>query len=808
MNRYLCIHGHFYQPPRENPWLEEVELQDSAYPFHDWNQKITSECYAPNTAARILDGEEKIARIINNYTNISFNFGPTLFSWLNRNDPVIHEEIIKADEESQKKFSGHGSALAQCYNHMIMPLASRRDKETQIKWGLADFEHRFHRKAEGMWLPETAVDYETLDILAAEGIKFTILAPNQAKVIRKMGEEKWIDVSNSRIDPKRPYLCRLPSGAHITIFFYDGPISRDIAFGDLLKNGEDFARRLVSTFSQEPTEDEIVHISTDGETYGHHHHMGDMALAYCTQYVTENGLAQLTNYGEFLEAHSPQYEVEIFENSSWSCCHGIERWRKNCGCNSGTHRGWNQKWRKPLREALDWLRDNLFLIYEEQASLLLKDVWLARNEYIQVILDRSQNNVEKFLSEHSAHKLDQEQKIKALKLLELQRNAMLMFTSCGWFFDEISGMETVQILKYAAKAIQLSHDLTEMKLEKMFLHQLKKASSNITEYHDGAYIYEKLAKSAVLDLVRVGGHYAVSSLFEDYADKTDIYSYSATNQIYDRLEMGKQKVAVGEVKIRSEITWEEEIVSFAVLHLGGHNLVGGVRQFVDEKEFSKMHKEIKDAFRKQNVEKTRMLIEKHFDVGQYSLQHLFKDEQSKVLYQILDSTLEDVEVSLRQINEHHYPIIQVIKRLHIPLPKVLVNTVLVMVNTDLLRVLGGEKIDFIRLEELVSEVKEWSLEVDKVTIEFVVRRRVTGLMEEFEKNPKNVQPLKLVEPILRILHPLHLSYDLWKSQNIYFFVAEKMYQQMLEQKEKGNAKAKEWIHYFDRVGNYFKVNIS
>ncbi|MGA1865615.1 MAG: DUF3536 domain-containing protein, partial [bacterium] len=381
MNRHICIHGHFYQLPRENPWLEEVELQDSAYPYHDWNKKIAEECYAPNTASRILDSERKIIDIVNNYSKMSFNVGPALLKWLKKNEHDIYKAILEADRISQDRFSSHGSAISQCYNHMIMPLANPRDKRTQIIWGIRDFEARFGRNPEGMWLPETAVDIETLDIMAEQGIRFTILAPRQARQVRRIGDKQWNNVAGAKIDPKRSYLFRLPSGRTITLFFYDGPISRDIAFTDILNNGENFAARLLSGFSGHQ-DHQLLHVATDGETYGHHFKHGDMALAYCLYYLETNNLAKITIYGEYLEAHPPDHEVEIFENSSWSCNHGIERWRKNCGCNTGTHPGWNQNWRPVLKGAMDWLRDNLIQIYESQMSFYIKDPWQTRDDYI------------------------------------------------------------------------------------------------------------------------------------------------------------------------------------------------------------------------------------------------------------------------------------------------------------------------------------------------------------------------------------------------------------------------------------------
>jgi len=528
--RYVCVHGHFYQPPRENPSLEAIELQDSAYPYHDWNERITSECYAPNGLSRILDGEQRIVQLVNNYSQISFNFGPTLLSWIESKAPKVYEALRQADKSSQERFSGHGSAIAQAYNHVILPLANCRDRVTQVKWGLRDFEHRFGRSPEGMWLPETAVDTHTLEALAANGIKYTILAPRQAKRIRKRGSRSWQDVTGDRVDPSRAYLVRLPSRKTINVFFYDGPISQGVAFERLLDNGQRFADRLMSGFSDARQWPQLVHIATDGESYGHHHRFGEMALTYALHHIETNKLAELTNYGQFLEKHPPDHFAEIVENSSWSCVHGIERWRSNCGCNSGGHAGWTQEWRGPLRAALDWLRDCLAPLYEQKAAGLLKEPWKARDEYVRVILDRSKENVDRFLGEHGTRPLEPAEQIAALKLLEMQRHAMLMYTSCGWFFDDLSGLETVQVIHYAGRAVRLAQDFAQEDIESQFVECLAAAKSNLPEQGDGKQIYEKWVKPAIVTADMVAAHYAISSLFESYGERTKIYCYDVERE--------------------------------------------------------------------------------------------------------------------------------------------------------------------------------------------------------------------------------------------------------------------------------------
>jgi alpha-amylase/alpha-mannosidase (GH57 family) len=501
MDRFVCIHAHFYQPPRENPWLAEVEAQESARPYHDWNERITAECYLPNTASPILDARGEVVRTLNNYSRISFNFGPTLLSWMETHHPEVSGAIVDAEMETRQCFSGHGSAIAQVYNHMILPLANKRDKRTQVIWGITDFETRFGRRPEGMWLPETAVDLESLEILAEAHIKFTILSPHQAARVRQNGEEEWSEVPAGRIDTRHPYLCRLPSGKSISIFFYDRLVSRDVAFGGLLENGESLARRLVGEFTQEEGP-QLVNIATDGETYGHHHRHGDMALAYCLNTIESNKLARITNYGEFLEISPPQSEVQIFENTSWSCPHGLERWRSHCGCSSQYSGGWNQEWRRPLREAMDRLRDNLAALYETEASKHLVDHWMARDEYVSAVLDQREEVANQFIASHLKVGPLQGGVKSILDLLEMQRYAMLMFTSCGWFWDEISGIETVQVMRYAARAMQLANAATGIDLEPEFVRMIQAAPSNNHLFRNGAEVYQSLVRPAVVENAR------------------------------------------------------------------------------------------------------------------------------------------------------------------------------------------------------------------------------------------------------------------------------------------------------------------
>ena len=807
MNRHICIHGHFYQPPRENPWLEEIELQDSAYPYHDWNSRITAECYAPNTASRILDQDRKIIDIVNNFSKISFNFGPTLLSWLEKHNAEVYNAILEADKKSQEIFSGHGSALAQAYNHIIMPLANRRDKQTQVIWGIRDFEHRFKRRPEGMWLPETAVDLETLEILAEQEIKFTILAPRQAQQVKIIEGSEWQNVEEARIDPKKPYLCYLPSGRTITIFFYDGLIAQELAFSNLLENGEHVAQRLNSAFNHDDNEPQLVHVATDGETYGHHHHHGDMALAYALYFIESNNLARLTVYGEYLEKYPPDQEVKIFENSSWSCIHGIERWQKDCGCNSGMNSKWNQQWRAPLRGAMDWLKDNLIPIYEEFLEPIVHDPWRLRDNYIALILDRSSENIDRFLQEHAQQPLSHEEKIRILKLLEMQRHAMLMYTSCGWFFDEISGIETVQTLCYAARALQLAEELSQISIEEVYQSLLEKAPSNLKSFEQGGKVYEFLVKPAVLDLLRAGVHFAVSSLFRDYPESIKIYTYQTQRQFFEKMEAGKQKLAIGKSFLQSSITREEYTISFSVLHLGDQNLISGAREFMGDEAFSEMHREIKESFSKGEISEVILLIDKHFKNHSYSLWHLFKDEQREIFTQLFALTRRDVESSFRQLYEHHYPMMQAVEGLNISLPGYFKGILEFVINLDFNREIEAEDPDGDRLQKLVEEVKRWSLQMDVSRISLIVSQKINAFMEKLAVDPQQIELLEKLINFLKTVDRLELTLTLWKAQNIYFVIGKNIMGSMSQKAQQGKKEAKQWLDAFSTLGDYLDVRI-
>ncbi len=809
MERYICIHAHFYQPPRENPWLEAVEIQDSAGPYHDWNERITAECYAPNAASRILDGKGRISNIVSNYSRISFNFGPTLLSWMDKYSPDAYEAVLQADRQGAELFSGHGNAIAQVYNHMIMPLANSRDKRTQVKWGIRDFEYRFKRPPEGMWLAETAVDYETLNILAEHGIKFTILTPSQAAKVRKIGTGKWKDVSGGVIDPARAYLCKLKSGRKIHIFFYDGPISQAVAFEKLLDRGEDFVNRLLSGFTDARKWPQLLHIATDGETYGHHHRFGDMALAYALNYIESKGLATLTNYGEYLEKHPPTHEVQIFENSSWSCIHGIERWKSNCGCNSGGHPGWDQEWRGPLRDALDWLRGQLAFRFEHKAKQCVENAWKARDDFIEVVLDRSEESVNNYFKRHAKKELSLDEKVLMLKLLEMQRHAMLMYTSCGWFFDELSGIETVQVLQYAGRAVQLSEDIMQDNLESAFVKRLSAAESNLPEHDNGTVIYKKFVKPAIIDLKKVAAHYAVSSVFEENIDETGIFSYTVRSDDYRKITAGMASLAISRITVSSNITWDSGDICFCVLHLGGHAVNGGVGSYFGESLYRAMKEEMVRAFEKGAFADMIRLMDRHFGTHNYSLIDLFRDRQRKILNLLIAGTIEGFVDTYTYIYDTNRILMGfILEEAGMPVPKAFYAAAELTLSTSLKSAFSEDVLDEDRIQELFRDIRRWNITVDSPSIEFSVRRRFESMMGRLQVQPSDLNYLLEIEKVLELIKLLPGEINYWHMQNVYYKTADTFFREMSMKAAQGDEEASRCIATFKYLGELLNFNVS
>jgi alpha-amylase/alpha-mannosidase (GH57 family) len=808
--RYICVHGHFYQPPRENPWLETVEVQESAAPYHDWNERITAECYAPNGASRITNKKNEIVRIVNNYSRMSFNFGPTLLSWLADFAPRTYRMIQDADQASAERYGGHGSALAQVYNHIIMPLANERDARTQIRWGIVDFEHRFGRKPEGMWLAETAVNRSVLDLMAQAGLSYTILAPHQCARVRPIAksgsaDETWDETPNATVDPTRPYLVKLDGGRSMTVFFYNGPASRAVAFEGALNDGEQFARRLIAGLHEDSDAPQLSHIATDGESYGHHHRHGEMALSYALHWIEENHQARLTNYGEFLERFPPQWEAEVEENSSWSCGHGVERWRSNCGCNSGGRPEWNQQWRGPLRDALDMLRDRTAPMAEAVAAPLLKDLWAARDAYIHVILDRSAESVERFLASHATRNLSANERVTLFELLELERHTQLMYTSCGWFFDEISGIETIQIIAYAGRVLQLAAQLfgePGAALEAEFLSMLELAKSNVPEIGDGAEVYRRFVTGGRLDLENVGAHYAISSMFRSYPESGQLFCFDVRRHSYDVLSSGRGRFAVGRAAIKSRITEECEEICFAVLHLGDQNLSAAVKRFraEDQSAWNVFVQQTHASIRRANLPELIRLVDGYFGGTLYSLTSLFADEQHRILTSILNQTLSEVESSLMRIYEEHATLLDFLGEANVAAPPALAVTASFAINASLRRALEAETYDSSEIARLLRRAEIDHVSLDAPLLSYTADKRMKRAMVRLESavEQQNIAVLHETLAIAESVRTLPMDVNLWQAQNIW---------NDLLQRSDSNYWSREWREGFRRIGVALNISV-
>jgi alpha-amylase/alpha-mannosidase (GH57 family) len=800
--KYVCIHGHFYQPPRENAWLEVIELQDSAHPYHDWNERISAECYAPNAASRILDEDEVIRKIQNNYAHMSFNFGPTLLSWMEVNDPETYQAILDADKESMEHFGGHGSAMAQVYNHIIMPLANLRDKETQVIWGIRDFEHRFKRTPKGMWLAETAVDTETLEVLAKYGIEFTVLAPRQAKSVKLAGAKEWTKINEGTLNTRKAYTCKLPSGKSISIIYYDGNTSQSIAFNGLLYDGKNFAERLQSSFDVNDEGAQLVNVATDGETYGHHHKHGDMALAYCFDYIRKGDQAEMTNYAQFLALFPPTEETQIHENTSWSCYHGIERWRSNCGCHSGGKPEWNQAWRKPLREGLDWLRDELAEIFTREASKFLRDPWTARNDYVKIVVKRSDATLKRFLKEHAVGTLDETSINKTLRLLELQRHCMLMYTSCGWFFDEVSGIETIQIMQYACRAIQLSRQLTDVDLEAGFLERLAQAMSNVPSMGTAADVYRRIILPSKGNLQRVGVHYAVSSVFEEEPELLPLFNYQAQNEAFVRKEAGEQRLVMGITRIYSLVTHSEKIFSFAVIYLGKHNLICHLSMDGDRDKFASMQMRLVTAFSEGRLGDLLELMNTYFGPDKYTIWHLFQDEKRKVLDMIARQSLGELEDSLRRTYNRDYPLVNALSNNEVPIPKAYKTTFEYILNADLVKCFTPEKINIRALERITGEMERWSLKVeDSDKLARLAGESIFKELKRISNERQNAKRIHRLNRVFPLLVKFNIEPNLHYSQNLYFEISQETLKKGVQTFDT------EWVEHFKLLGENLGLKI-
>lgn len=766
--KYLCLHGHFYQPPRENPWLDTIEVQDSAAPYHDWNARITAECYWPNAAARLLGHKDQIAEIVDNYASLSFNFGPTLTSWFARHEPELLAEIVAADRVSRERHAGHGNAIAQAYGHAILPLATPRDQETHVAWGVREFVHRFGRAPEGMWLSETAVDVPTLETLAAHGIAFTILAPHQAKRVRPLAHSEWRDVNADTVETRHPYLCRLPSGKPIELFFYNAELARGVAFERLLDSGEHFRERLTAAFRSDTDEPQLVHVATDGETYGHHHRFGEMALAFALRELERRGLVRVTNYGEYLALHPPKWEVEIRENTSWSCAHGVERWRADCGCHVGNESGWTQQWRAPLRETLNWLQALLDPLFEQQAAGLLRDPWAARNAYIDVLLERTPDRIDAFFRQNATRSLEQKEKTLALKLLEMQRHRLLMFTSCGWFFDDIAGLESTQILRYAARAMEFAKPWRPT-LEAEFVARLSQAPSNVREVGHGGQVYLQHVKPARVDAPRVVANHAICRILEPSQGCDALPTLRIAQTDYEEDAYGTTALGVGRMTVSSPVTLEVREFAFATLKFSGHDVHCVVSEQLVGEHYARAKAELLRIFSRHSLSEVVRALDRQFGDTYYTARDLVLDERRRVLARVSEGVLERLEATYLQLYRENRRLMEYLYELDVPLPQGFTLAAGFLVNRSLIRAVATlveKESDGEAIEDVLAEAHKWRVPLSTAGVEQQFCHAVESHLMALLTDPLSGRVAMAVH-LLETAQRLKVELNLWWAQTLF-----------------------------------------
>jgi len=777
---YLIIHGHFYQPPREEPWTDEIDRQPSAFPFHDWNERINKECYAANAASRVLDEKGRILDIINNYEKISFNFGPTLIKWLKKKAPFTYERIIEADRTSRKENNGHGNAIAQVYNHIIMPLASNRDQITEIEWGIRSFQKDFGRTPEGLWLPETAINDIVAEHLISFGIKFIILSPTQAKEIKHIKEEHWKDVSNGTIDPSQPYLLQEKNGS-IAVFFYYPKLAHKISFEHLLQNVE-FLRQEILSYRIDNRPNFLVHTATDGESYGHHEPFGDMCLA---RLIYENKARKdfiFTNYGNFLEMNPPQYLVRLKKGddgigTSWSCVHGVGRWYKDCGCSTGGKPEWNQKWRTPLREAFDLLRDSLHEFYEKQASSCFKDVWHARNEYIKVILAENANYREiarkEFLKECLIKNECEINITKLMKIMEALHNALLMYTSCGWFFSDISGIETTQNLKYALRVFELSKDFLPEETKRNFLNILSRAKSNIPENKDGKWIFENIEKSCVKE-EKIIFEYFLSIVLRNHKIcltlKEQVYNHLVNYSISTRLKKRDWFIYKTFVKITDLTTLEEkQFIAYLLTH--GENCHFFIKRKDSNIDFSEIDKDIE----REKIESLLKIFHGKFGED-YQLKDLSHDGKEFVLKKIFKNPMKELHRNINKAKrkiEDYITILNLYHELDVLLPENDWAAIKELFNDFIIEELKKlDKKDFSEqsfhlLSRMIKTAKSSNMKIDYQDILAYLRNYVLNRMNEAIIK-LNIKELNHLEKLIDFTNLAGIDFEKYEIQNLLY----------------------------------------
>jgi len=770
----LIIHGHFYQPPRENPWTGSIDREPSAAPAHDWNERIFHECYRSNAYARVFAGQ-RIRRIVNNYSYLNFNVGPTLMSWMQAQQPETYARILEADRQSRERL-GHGNAIAQGFNHTILPLCNERDRITQVRWGLRDFSLRFGREAASLWLPETAVDHKTLGTLIDEGLSYVILEPHQAERVRPLpgpdGVAKpWQSVGDGSIDPgiAYRYFHQDGSGRHIDVFFYDGPKSRAIAFEGVLSSSRRFIDRLTAGVPA----GRLVHVATDGESYGHHSRFAEMCLAHALTEEAHGRSVTVTNYAAYLEANPPQFEVEIKggEGTAWSCAHGVGRWIRDCGCNTGAQPGWNQAWRGPLRDALDGLRDVLAAGYAEAAGDIFADPWAARNAYVDVLVDPSVSKAA-WCDQQAGRKLSRAERERALTLLEVQRNAMLMYTSCGWFFADLSGIETVQIMKYAERALELAETAGLAAPRSAFVEQLAEAKSNLPEQGSGADIYHRYVAPLRVTSARVAAHLGILGLVDANEVEGEAAGWRFVRTKARKERHGRLSLTTARLALEDTTTTRRADFAVASMHLGGVDFFSVCRPYPGDEAFEISTTRLWSRFRVASLPRLIRVAQDEFGPTEFGLESLLEGERHRISTLVQGTVVSRLCEQYETMFETNQRLLEMLQEAGLELPDELLRaaefTLARRFNSEVVKACEKpEPKAFARALEIAKEAGRRGFQLDRTQAGRAFGQMVAEQVASALQNPR-LEAFEAARELAELTEPLGLSPTLARAQELVY----------------------------------------
>lgn len=794
IERFVAFFGHFYQPPRFNPWTEHVDLDPTAYPFHDWNERVDFECYTANAWIPVYGAEGWVEGVVSNYSRINFSFGPILLTWLRERRPEVYKAIVEADAESISRY-GRGAAIAQPYAHIIMPLASRLYRELAIYWGVRFFEDTFGRPPEGFWLPEAAVDYETLEILVDNGIKFVILAPHQISTVKVGG--RWLEYG--RADPRVAYRILLPSGRSIAAIVYDGEISREVSFGDLLEDGGRLASRILGSFNDLLQEPQIITVASDGEAFGHHKKGGAIELAKALDIIEGSGEARLTSIARFLEVNPPRVKAKIAVNTSWSCPHGVERWRSECGCASEIRPGWRQTWRTPLRKAIDMLSAETLKAYEELGPALFKDHYEALRNYYMVLSLRSPGVLAGFLEFHLKDK-SLEPSIKALKILEAVRHSLLSQSSDAWFFEDLGRPEPFQVLRHAARTIELLEELDYANVEEAFKSLIGEASSNTGE--QGATLYRK-AKDHRVDLLKAAAIYAVRRSVGLAGREMMLYSFSFSETRRDSFN----DLHLGIINVLSLTTMDQATIHYALVKLGPTDIYVGTG-FLDKPEvYMNLLRKTVGALEEGSQAKLINTLEEAFKPNVYTLQELPADEQALVAgiaaSEVLRSIAPPVDSWLQSLTS----IAKFYRLRRLPEPGELKATLSYALNTRLLEELSRPSPDWARVRGGLKLGEDLGLTLYP-DVKTTLAAKVANALNNLYRDPQDIHTLITLHETVKASLSAGLSLEDFSNARVWIAVLKRRYYLDFKRAaEAGDEAMWRWVKAFAKLSEILKVRV-